>query len=350
MRWEGVLAWRTERQHLARRAPAAAWLDVVSGICGLHAQVMSSAELSLRARVDDPPPLARSLWTDRTLVKTWAMRGTLHLLAAHELALYVGAQAALKPRTETPAWLRHHGLTAGRAQALLERVPAALRAGPLTREELAERAGEPKLLGGYGDLLKPVAFRGELVFAPSAGQYVRFALPEPFTPFDPAAATRELARRHMAAYGPATRADLARWFGHPSAAQAGRWQRALGDDAVEVDVEGRRGWLLAADAAAAEAAAPSGSVRLLPAFDPYVVATPRDETAALAPGQRDRVYRSGGWFSPVLLVDGVMAGVWRQEAGAVTIEPFAPVGAEIRAAAEAEAARLPGHRDVIWAV
>jgi hypothetical protein len=52
------------------------------------------------------------------------------------------------------------------------------------------------------------------------------------------------------------------------------------------------------------------------------------------------VYRAGGWFSPVLLVDGEIAGVWRREGGAVAIEPCAPVGAEVRAAAEAEAARL----------
>ncbi len=65
-------------------------------------------------------------------------------------------------------------------------------------------------------------------------------------------------------------------------------------------------------------------MRLLPAFDQYVVAAPRDTRATPAP---ERIYRPGGWFSPVLLVDGVMAGVWSQDKGAVTIEPFAPVSA-----------------------
>jgi hypothetical protein len=60
------------------------------------------------------------------------------------------------------------------------------------------------------------------------------------------------------------------------------------------------------------------------------------------------VYRTGGWFSPVLLLDGVIAGVWRQDGGTLTIEPFAPAGAELRAAAEAEAARLPGATAVVW--
>jgi hypothetical protein len=50
----------------------------------------------------------------------------------------------------------------------------------------------------------------------------------------------------------------------------------------------------------------------------------------------------------VLLIDGVMAGVWSRDGDTVTIEPFAPVGADIRAAAEAEAARLPDTPPVIW--
>ena len=131
------------------------------------------------------------LWRERTLVKTWAMRGTLHLLGVDELPLYVGAQSALKPRTEQPTWLRHFKLTPADAEAILTGVSAALRDGPLTREELATHVHEG-LRRGDGDLLKPVAFRGELIFAPSEGQNVRFALPEPFTPLEPDEATREL--------------------------------------------------------------------------------------------------------------------------------------------------------------
>ena len=98
MQWESVLAWRVERQHLAKRA--ADPLQVISDICGLHAQVLSSAQFTLNARVEDPPDVESLLWEDKTLVKTWAMRGTLHLLRTDELPLYVGAQSGLKPRYE----------------------------------------------------------------------------------------------------------------------------------------------------------------------------------------------------------------------------------------------------------
>jgi hypothetical protein len=338
VRWESVLAWRVGRQHLARRSTDA--LQVISDLCGLHAQVMSSAQLTLWARVEDPPDVETLLWTDRTLVKTWAMRGTLHLLRTDELPLYVGAQGGLKPRYEQNAWLKHFELTAEEAQSILVDVPDALRAGPLTRDELSDRV-HAGLSRGYGDLLKPVAFRGELIFAPSSGQNVRFALPEPFERMPVEEATKELARRFLTRYGPATREDFAKWFGAPSPAAPGRWIMALGDDVTETEF----GWMLGADVAACEAAQPSGVVRLLPAFDQYVVAAPRDDRATRAP---ERIYRRGGWFSPVLLVDGVMAGVWSRDGDAVTIEPFADVGRQSKDAAEAEAARLDGTPAVSW--
>jgi hypothetical protein len=209
-----------------------------------------------------------------------------------------------------------------------------LREGPLNREQLAERV-HPGLARGYGDLLKPLAFRGELIYADDT----RFTLPEPFTPLPAEEAASEVARRYLTRYGPATREDLARWFGSPSPAAAGRWIKAL--DVVETPF----GWALDSDADAIEAAAPAGIVRLLPAFDQYVVAAPRDTRATPAP---ERIYRKGGWFSPVLLVDGVMAGVWSREGDVVTIEPFAKVSADVRSAADEEASRLPGSPGARW--
>jgi len=370
--WDSVLAWRLRRQHLAERAAREDALGVVSDIGGLHAQVFSSAELTLWARVDglEPGWVARALWEERALVKTWAMRGTLHLLRSAELALYVGALARLRPRHHVPAWQRAYGLTREQADAMLAAVADALGGEPLTREALAavvgERVGDPavaeRLGSGFGELLKPAAFTGDLCFAPSDGRLVRFTRPASwlagFTPPGPDEASSEaVVRRYLRAYAPAPREQFQRWFGMTSPAEAGRWIRALGDAVCEVDVEGARGWMLADDVREAAAAEPSGAVRLLPAFDHYVVAAPRDAEAVLAADHRARVYRPQGWLSPVLLVDGRMAGVWSHEVDsgrvAVRVEPFAPVGREVRAGVEAEAARLAaflgGEPDVAWA-
>ena len=88
--WPRVAAWHVRRHHLDQRAAAGSMLTVASRLCGLHAQVMSSAELTVWARVEnlDRRAVQRALWDDRTLVKTWAMRGTLHLLPADELPLW----------------------------------------------------------------------------------------------------------------------------------------------------------------------------------------------------------------------------------------------------------------------
>jgi hypothetical protein len=356
--WESVLAWRVGRQGLARRAPRDEAVAMVARVCGLQAQVLSAAELALWARVEGlrSDDVARALWEERTLVKTWAMRGTLHLLPAAEFPLWVAARGVLKERFDDASWLRYHGLTREEAVVLYGAIPRALAGATLTREELAGAVvrltgltglGE-KLLDGFGALLKPAAARGDLCFAPSASQHVRFARPVDWLgaqgPVAPGDAIREVVRRYLAAYGPATREEFARWFGVPSPAGAGKLLQRIGDELVPVAIEGRLAWALAGDVAGIAAATPAGIVRLLPAFDPYTVAAPRDAPAVLPAAHKGRVYRPQGWLSPVLLIDGRMAGVWRHERQgdrlAVTIEPFAPLPAPVRDAAGEEAARL----------
>ncbi|HWT21889.1 MAG TPA: winged helix DNA-binding domain-containing protein [Solirubrobacteraceae bacterium] len=357
--WDAVLAWRVRRQGLAERAPADALLAVASRLCGVHAQVAASAELTLWARLEglERGTVDRLLWEERTLVKTWAMRGTLHLLPSAELPRYVAALSQLKPRHHQGAWQRAYGLSRDEAEAMLEAIPAALAEEPLRREALAhavaERTGHgalaEKLQSGFGELLKPAAFAGDLCFAPDDGRRVRFTLPRAWLraweeDVDPAAARAEVVRSYLRAYGPAPREQFRRWFGMTSPAEAGRWLRGLGDEVEEVEIEGAAGWMLAADVAEAAAAAPTGAVRLLPAFDQYVVAAPRGEDAVVRAAHRGRVYRAQGWLSPVLLADGRIAGVWsherRGERLTVAVEPFGRIARAVRAGAEAEAERL----------
>jgi hypothetical protein len=356
--WPEVLAWRLTRQGLDRRAPRDEALSVVRKICGLHAQVMSSAELTLWARVEDlePEAVREALWERRSLAKTWAMRGTLHLLPSDELPLWVAALGVLKPRYHAASWQRYYGLTREEAEAMLAAIAEALYYRVLTREELAQEVGRlvgseelgGKLRDGFGALLKPSAFEGDLLFAPSVGRNVRFARPDRWLPgWQPAeteAAVREVVRRYLSAYGPATREEFARWFGTTSPAQAGRLIEGLGEEVAPVEVEGVAAWMLAEYVQEAEEAEPAGVVRLLPAFDQYVVAAPRDREAVLPEALKGRVYRQQGWLSPVLLVDGRMEGVWRHERKGdrlvVGIEPFADQPGWVRRAAEEEGERL----------
>lgn len=332
-------------------------LQVVARICGLHAQLMSSAELSAWARVKDleREEVQRALWEDRSLVKTWAMRGTLHLLPSNEFPLW---QAALSTYDHylKGAWLRAYGMSQPELEKLIETIGVVLNGSMLTREELARRVSQKigsedlpaRLTGSWGSMLKPAAFRGELCFAPNAGRNVRFTRPASWLPamrtVEPAEASRAMTRRYLGAYGPATREDFARWWWGLSPAAALKAFKALGDEALPVDVDGAESWLLAEQLEDVTKAPPQKSVSLLPAFDPYVIGAPRGQASVLAGEAKARVYRPQGWISPVVLVNGRIVGIWKHEKkGArieVVVDLFEKVPAWARRKVERETERL----------
>ena len=109
-------------------AGARSLVEVVAALGGVHAQVMSSAELALAARIArlGRQAVSKALWERRTLVKTWAMRGTLHLLAASELGVWHAALGTYR-HWQRPSWARGFGITPQQRDALLdERYPAVL--------------------------------------------------------------------------------------------------------------------------------------------------------------------------------------------------------------------------------
>lgn len=333
-------------------------LEVARTLGGLHAQLMSSAELTSWARVEDlePDQIRTALWRDHTLIKTWAMRGTLHLLPADEFLVWQTALAT-QDRWASPVWLRWLEITEKDLKAIVAAVDKALDGRELTRQELAREVGRitrkralgEKLLGGWGSLLKPAAFAGKLCFAPSSGTNVRFTRPDRWVDQGerpaPDAALAEVTRRFFSAYGPATRADLARWWGVVPP-RANRMLESLGDELVPVEVDGLRALMLADDADEAVRAQPVRTVRLLPAFDLSVVATPPATPPLLAPDLKPRVYRKSAWFSAVVLVDGRIVGVWRHERKgksiAVAVEPFENPSPKTRKAVATEAEKLAG--------
>ena len=133
-------ALRLERHSLAQRAPAGSMVEVAGRMCGLHAQVLSAADLQLWARVEGHRrgDLERALWEERSLVKTWLMRGTLHLVPAADLPVYVGA---LHNRGEWQrAWMTAFGATEKQMERLIDAIADALD-GDLPHPGRADRRG-----------------------------------------------------------------------------------------------------------------------------------------------------------------------------------------------------------------
>src|SRR5258708_37339979 len=94
LKWHHVHAWRLAQHGLSPRFSQRDFVKAVTRTGGFQAQVMSAAELALCTRVERlcPQDVKSALWQDRTLVKTWAMRGTLHVLSASQLPRYVAAR------------------------------------------------------------------------------------------------------------------------------------------------------------------------------------------------------------------------------------------------------------------
>ena len=354
--WPQALAFRSQRHFLEERAARGSLLTVVSRTCGLHAQLMSSAELAAWARIDglDSGDVSAALWKQRTLVKTWAMRWTLHLFSTADYPIYLAAFRAFG-HFRRERWLTSYGLTADDINVLLEAFRVTLTSDGLTREQLAgaiaQQTGRPylreKLLGGWGTLLKPGAYQGHLVFGPSSGQNVTFVSPRhwlgEFPELNTDDARLEMVRRYLYAYGPATPGDFAIWWG-AAQADARKLFRALGDELIPVSIDGWDAWALCADADVLQATTPSQAVRLLPTFDPYTVALRREREAALPAERKGRVFSRQGWTWAVVLSGGSVVGLWtykvKQGRLAITVEPFQPLSRAICDGIQQEAARL----------
>ena len=183
--WEQALAWRMRRHYLDPIGDRPV-TEVVHRLCGIQAQVASSAELAVRVRrkTSRSGEIARAL-RDGRLIKTWAMRGTLHVLTPEDAGIFLSLLAAGRS-WERPSWERWLGITPAQQQTLRAVVREALDGKTLTREELAAAVLRRRGFGHVGDalreswggLLKPLAWQGDLCFGPSQGNRVTFMRPE----------------------------------------------------------------------------------------------------------------------------------------------------------------------------
>lgn len=356
--WEQVTSWRLARGHLARRVAGARLVPVVADMCGAHAQIMSSVPLALAARVSrlKQSRVDAALQGQRSLVKTWAMRGTLHVLTADDLPLFCAAQRT-RDQYMNPPFLKYFGLELADVEAVLDAIPRALDGQTLTREELTDqilkitkrRHLAERLRSGWGELLKPAAFRGLMCFGPQSGRAVTFVRPDQWvdrwTDYDTDDALKQVFRRFLAAYGPASRAEVARWWGvRPS--EAGRVLELMQPDLAEVECGGSKRWVLRSDLPSLKSPRVIEGVRLLPSFDQLLVMSAPHSEVIVDAAFKERIYRAriAVWSLPSVLVDGRVRAAWKlkRKPGRVIIQvqPFEPLSPESRSHLEEEAGRV----------
>jgi uncharacterized protein YcaQ len=327
---------------------------VCRDVCGIQAQVMSAAEIALWARMR---PLTRAeihsaLWKKRSLVKTHSLRRTLHLLPAADFPIYTSAL-----RSNLVAQVRRvmarFGITPAEADALNEAIVDALRGGPLPtraiREKVLPKVGKRvrKFLARVWSLCWPATVEGLVCYGPPDGAEVTFARVDQWLPglrpVEEQKARQILLRRFLGAYGPATPRDFGKWTSISMPDVKFTWE-SLQAEMAEVSVEGQRASLLRKDLVALQKSHFAAPVlRLLPNFDSYLLA--HAEKVHLVDARHyKRVYRSAGWISPVVLLNGQVIGTWalsRKGKGiSLAVKPFASLTKAHRAVLEEEAVSL----------
>jgi len=359
LQWYQVHAWRMSQHGLSPRFSSQDVVGAVTRTAGIQAQVASAAELAMCTRVEglSPRDVQAALWQDHTLVKTWAMRGTLHLLSARELPLYVAARN-WQLNASWSNYFAEFGLTTSAQQeAFLSAIPHVLEQGPLTRPQLADAVAKHTgiaqvrdfiLSESWGSPLKPSAYRGELCFGPGQGKTVTFMNPRVWSgewqPIEPQLALRELARRYLQAYGPVTADDFRFWWGCGKTL-AKTLFRSLAEEVEGVEVEGWRAFALRATLPLMQSVEPVEAVHLLPLFDAYTIgAPPRGCEPLLAAAYKRQVFNQQGWTFAVVLVNGSIQGVWdykiRRSHIVVKVNLFCSSSTAIRKGIAAEAERL----------
>jgi hypothetical protein len=308
-------------------APRAAVPDVVRALGGIQSQDRNASLLAVGARTPAATvaDVEHALRRDRSVVRTWAMRGTIHLVAADDLPLVLAIFGPFILR-RLRRRLAELGLPPDAAERSTAQAADVLAdAGPLTRHELAERLrgrGVPVAAAGQAPVMVVcrAAVAGVLVEVGVRGRDPLYHRLDPGPLPDRDAALAELARRYEAAHAPAGIDDFAAWSGLPVA-----------------DV--RRGWQ-AVSPRRSEPPGP-GPVRLLPAYDEWLLGwasrdftLPAEHARAPLPG--------GGIVRPVALADGRVFASWRlnRPKRRVEVRPFGRLSPAMRDGLAAEVAAI----------
>jgi hypothetical protein len=253
-------------------------------------------------------------------VKTWLMRGTLHYLAAEDLATWTAASATVDFWNKV-YWERNFGIKEAQIHAASDAALAVLSDEPMTRVEIADaiykevpHKGLDELVrAGWGSFLKILARQGKLCFGPPDGRNVTFVAPSEWLSaweeVDRDEGLRKVFLRYLASHGPATREEFARWWGF-TAPRANQMIEDVKDDLAVLNRDGQATYVLRKDLKALDAAEEDDELRILGMFDAYVLAgLPHDEIVPKK--HKDKVYTTGAWVQRTILRGGRVIGVWR---------------------------------------
>lgn len=313
-----ILAFRRRIGALEERLPRGASSLRKAAWAGLQDSVPRAALLSIHARVEGTNP---STWKDPSLVHVWGPRFSTYVVPARDRAIFTLARLPDDPRRRQ------------RAEDIAARVHAFLAGRRLRDSDVQEALG---LHNG----IKSATMTGTIVIRwEGARAPTMWTVPRP--ELDPLEARRELARRYLHVFGPATAASFAVWAGI-TAAEAGATCDGLSRSLVAVRTPIGEGWILARDEPGfREPPGPPAAARLLPSGDAYYLLQEAErELLVLDARRRDELWTSRVWPGAVL-VAGEIVGTWRRAQANLSIQRWRRLTRAERDAVETEAQSLP---------
>jgi len=335
-----LLRLRAQRLHPSAIADTG---QLIRDLGGMQSQEWAAAKLAIRARTAGltAADVRQAREEDRSIVLTWAMRGTMHLVAAEDagwmLALFGPHFIRLGERR-----YRELGLDEDTRQKAAHLMREMLTdRGPLSRAEIAETLaadGIPVEGQAIAHLVRYAALEGVICFGPERdGKLTYVVLADWLSnkkPYSPKQPLGELARRYVQAYGPTRPDDFAIWSGL-TIKQAREGFAALADDLIEVDMMGTAAWILKQSASWLNDLPDAPSVRLLPRYDNYLLGY-SSRAWMVDSAYAKRIHPGGGQINQTVIVDGAAMGTWQHKPGRIMIEPFEPIKPELVPLIEAE--------------
>jgi hypothetical protein len=301
---------------LAREAVGAA--EMVERLVGLQAQEPPDPYVALWSRIEDfDPATLSSLLEERQVVRTQLLRATIHLVTAPDALVMRSVLAPVLERHMSAGSL--YGGRLRKAGVEPAAVAAAgrelLEAEPRTRAELRTLLGPRWPQADPTALAQAVTYLVPNVQVPPRGLWrragqARFASLESWLgrPLDPDPAPDELVRRYLAAFGPATAADVRAWSGLPAVAAV---IERLRPRLRPVKDEAGRELLDVPDGLRPDPEAPA-AVRYLPVYDNALLAH-SDRGRIVDEAHRRRVLKLDMISFGSVLVDGFGRAIWRRE-------------------------------------
>ena len=308
-------------------------LYVVKDLCGLQAQFLSNALHSLRLR-------SGSEQSDG-LVKSWTIRGTVHVFAAEDLPLFLhkGRSHFLRPCDTLEA---DDGITKERKQYFADLIVEKVSEGVDTREELkaactaagmTEREGE-RIFDPWGGTIRALCEAG--ILCHKVQEKKAFMICPPFEPLEEETARLELARRYFTHYGPATVKDAAYFFG-TTQAQVKKWLAWL---PVTAELCEGRTYFSVETSMDVPGALPA--CIFLAGFDPLMLGYEKKESLYLPQEHLRGIFNLAGIVMPAVLLHGRVVGRWKRRGRKVEVTLFEPVAdADKRTITEAAALLWP---------